>query len=150
MYKKLNSVRTNLRGLLIPSTISYLVSELFSQPAFLAIVLFYAQNTQFHEQQSRRKKRYFISDFFWEKKNLIQSTLVIPYPDNSDLRLIRMHLRPLFCKDLSNIIRLIRISHYSYYFVWSLVIRMRRIQLYEMFAKFTSSKSLRMPIFDSF
>ena len=38
------------------------------------------------------------------------------YPDNSDLRLIRVYLRPLFRDDQSNIIRLIRISHYSYNF----------------------------------
>ena len=34
-------------------------------------------------------------------------------PDNSDLRLIRMYLRPPFREDLNNIIRLIRISPYS-------------------------------------
>ena len=40
--------------------------------------------------------------------NLIRSTRVNTYPDNSDLRLIRMYLRSLFRDDRSNIIRSIR------------------------------------------
>ena len=40
-----------------------------------------------------------------------------------------MHPRPPFRDDQSNTIRLIRISHYSYYFIRSLAIRIRRIQL---------------------
>ena len=43
----------------------------------------------------------------------VQSTLVNSYPDNSDLPLIRMYLRPPFRKDQSNIIQLIRIFRYS-------------------------------------
>ena len=61
----------------------------------------------------------------------IQSTPVNSYPDNSDLRLIRTHLRSLFRDDQSNIIRLIRISHYSYHFIPSLAIRISRIPLYK-------------------
>ena len=61
---------------------------------------------------------------------VIQSNPVNSYPDNSDLRLIRMHLRPPFRANQSNIIRLIRISHHSYYFIRSIAIRFRRIQLY--------------------
>ena len=60
----------------------------------------------------------------------LQSTPVNSYPDNSDLRLIRMYLRPPFREDQSNIIRLIRISHYWYCFIRSPVIRIRRILLY--------------------
>ena len=44
-----------------------------------------------------------------------------------------MHLRPSFRNDQSNIIRLIHISHYSYYFIRSLAIRIRRIQVYTHF-----------------
>ena len=61
--------------------------------------------------------------------SLIQSTRVNSYPDNSDLRLIRMYPRPPFCENQRNIIGLIRISHYSYYFIRSPAIRIRRIQL---------------------
>ena len=62
---------------------------------------------------------------------ILQPTPVNSYPDNSDLRLIRMHLRPPFRDDqCSNIIRLFRISHYSYYFIRSLAIRISRIPLY--------------------
>ena len=43
---------------------------------------------------------------------MVQSTPVISYPDNSDLRLIRMYLRPPFRDDQNNI-RLIRISPYA-------------------------------------
>ena len=64
---------------------------------------------------------------------LLQSTPVNSYPDNSDLRLIRTHLRSLFWDDISNIIRLIRISHYSYYFIPSRAIRISRIPLYYHF-----------------
>ena len=56
----------------------------------------------------------------------IQSTPVDSYPDNSDLRLIRMHLKPPFRK--TNVIS--RISHYSYCLIWSLAIRIRWTQLY--------------------
>ena len=48
--------------------------------------------------------------------------------DNSDVRLIAMY-RKLPRQSNCNIIRLIRISH-SYCFIWSLAIRIRRIQLY--------------------
>ena len=41
-----------------------------------------------------------------------------------------MHLRPPFRGDQSNIIWLFRFSHYSYYFIRSLAIRIRRIALY--------------------
>ena len=61
---------------------------------------------------------------------VLQSTSVNSYPDYSDLRLIRMYLRPTFRQDQSNTIPLIRISHHSYYFIRSLAIRIRRIQLY--------------------
>ena len=62
----------------------------------------------------------------------VQSTPVNSYPDNSDFRSIRMYLRPPFRDDQSNIISLIRISHYSYYFIRSLAIRIRRrIQMYQ-------------------
>ena len=61
---------------------------------------------------------------------MLQSTPVNSYPDNSDLRLIRMYLRSPFREDQSNIIRLNRIPHYSYYFIRSPVIRIRRILLY--------------------
>ena len=61
---------------------------------------------------------------------LIQSTSVNSYPDNSDLRVIRSYLRPPFRNYQSNIIWLIRVSHYSCYFVRSLTIRTRRIPLY--------------------
>ena len=47
-------------------------------------------------------------------------------PVNSDLRSIRMYETPILP---SNIIRLIRISHYSHYFIRSLEIRIRRIQV---------------------
>ena len=63
---------------------------------------------------------------------LLQSTLFNSYPDNSDVRLIGMYPRPPFSDDQSSIIRLIRISQYSYYFIQSLVIRIRRIQLYNV------------------
>ena len=53
----------------------------------------------------------------------------VNYNDNPDL-LIRMYLRPPFCEDHSNIIRLTRISPYSYFFIRSPAIRIRRIQLY--------------------
>ena len=67
--------------------------------------------------------------FWFSSLDQIQSTPVNSYPDNSDLCLIRMYLRPPFREDQSNIIRLIRISHYSYYFIRSPVIRIRRILL---------------------
>ena len=57
----------------------------------------------------------------------VQSTPFNSHPDNSDLRLIHMYLRPTFRDDQSNI-RLIRISHYSSYFIRSLTIQIRRIQ----------------------
>ena len=41
-----------------------------------------------------------------------------------------MYLRPPFPDDQSDIIRLARIFHYSYYFIRSLAIRIRRIQLF--------------------
>ena len=50
----------------------------------------------------------------------------------SQLLLIRMYLRPQFRDVQSNIIRLIRISHYSYHFIGSLAIRSRRIPLIYM------------------
>ena len=61
---------------------------------------------------------------------ILQSTPVDSHPDNSDLRLIRTHMRPKFRDDQSNIIRLIRISHFSYNFIRSLAIRISRIPLY--------------------
>ena len=53
-------------------------------------------------------------NWFSEQLCAIQLTPVNSYPDNSDLRLIRMDLRRPFRDKQSNIIRLIRISHYSY------------------------------------
>ena len=63
----------------------------------------------------------------------IQSIAVNWYPDNSDLHLIRMDLRRPFRADQStcNAIRLIRISYYSYNFIRSLAIRIKRIPLYQ-------------------
>ena len=52
-------------------------------------------------------------------------------PVNSYLRLIRMYRRPPFRDDQrSNIILLIRISQYSYYFIRSIMIRIKWIELY--------------------
>ena len=62
--------------------------------------------------------------------NFRQSASVKSYPDNKDIHLIRMNLRPPLRDDQSTIIRLICISHYSYHFIWSLGIRIRRIQLH--------------------
>ena len=62
----------------------------------------------------------------------LQSTPVNSYPDKSNLRLIRMYLRPPFRYDQRNIIRFIRIAHYSYYFIRALTMGSRRIQLYLM------------------
>ena len=50
---------------------------------------------------------------------VLQSTLVNSYQDTSDLRLIGTYLRPPFPDDQSNMIRLIRISHYSYFLFYS-------------------------------
>ena len=61
----------------------------------------------------------------------LQSTPINSYPDNLDLHLIRMYLRPPFREDQSTIIRLIRISPFSYLFIRSPAIRIRRIQLYQ-------------------
>ena len=44
-----------------------------------------------------------------------------------------MYRRPAFRDDQSNIVRLIRISHYSYHFIRSLAIRIRLIQLVTFF-----------------
>ena len=63
-------------------------------------------------------------------KLLLLTTPVNSYPHNSDLRLIRMHPRPIFCDNQSNITPLIRISPYWYYFIQPLAIPIRRIQLY--------------------
>ena len=71
-----------------------------------------------------RYKRSVIRIIRYTKPSIIQSTPVNSYPDNSDLRLIRMYLRPPFREDQSNIIRVNRISHYSYYFIRSPVIEL--------------------------
>ena len=63
-------------------------------------------------------------------QNELQPIPLNSYLDNSDLRLILMYLRPPFRDDQSNIIRLIRISNYSYLFIRPLVIRIERIYLY--------------------
>ena len=82
----------------------------------------------------------FLTTKFLVSVSILQSTPPVnSYPDNSDLGLIRMYLRPSpFGEDQSNIIRLNRISHYSYYFIRCPVIRIRRrrIQLYFLLASY--------------
>ena len=56
-----------------------------------------------------------------------------------------MHLRPPFRADQSNAIRLIRISHYAYHFIRSLVMPIRWIQVYSLMVFVAHSKNITVP-----
>ena len=110
-----------------PLTMEILLSIMSIKVSLFPMSIFFhlsklANYTLFHEKCFNR--------FF----NEIQPTPPVnSFSDISDLRLIRMQLRPPFRDDQCNIIRLIRISHYSYHFIRSLAIRISRIPLYTVF-----------------